>query len=43
MLHKVYAALEMGINWNNASQSGLDRIIKVSGIDSLKQAQLMGV
>jgi len=42
MLHTIYAALEMGINWTQPSQSGLDRIIKVSGADCLKQAHLMG-
>ncbi|MBT5630181.1 MAG: hypothetical protein HOJ17_07880, partial [Oceanospirillaceae bacterium] len=42
MLHTIYAALEMGINWTQPSQSGLDRIINVSGADCLRQAQLMG-
>ena len=42
MLHTIYAALEMGINWTQPSQRGLDRIINVSGADCLKQAQSSG-
>lgn len=40
--HTIYAALEMGINWTQPSQLGLDSIIKVSGAECLQQAQLTG-
>jgi len=41
-LHTIYAALEMGHNWTQPSQRGLDRIISVTGGECLQQAQETG-
>jgi len=41
-LHTIYAALEMGHNWTQPSQRGLDSIISVTGGECLQQAQEKG-
>ena len=42
VLHTLYAALEMGLNWTQSSQRGLDHIISVTGGECLQQAQATG-
>ena len=42
VLHTIYAALEMGHNWTQPSQRGLDRIVSVTGGDCFQQAQEKG-
>ncbi|MFT5068902.1 MAG: KDO2-lipid IV(A) lauroyltransferase [Candidatus Paceibacteria bacterium] len=42
LLHTIYAALEMGINWTQPSQRGLDSIKAVQGSACLSQAQSKG-
>ncbi len=42
LLHTIYAALEMGINWTQPSQQGLDSIKHVIGAEFLQQAQAEG-
>jgi len=41
-LHTIYAALEMGLNWTQSSERGLDRIMSVTGGECLQQAQGKG-
>ncbi|MGY8861023.1 MAG: lysophospholipid acyltransferase family protein [Pseudomonadales bacterium] len=42
LLHTTYAALEMGINWTQSSQCGLDSIKAVHGAECLSEAQSKG-
>jgi KDO2-lipid IV(A) lauroyltransferase len=40
--HTIYAAFEMGINWTQPNQRGLDSITTVTGLGCLQQAQATG-
>jgi KDO2-lipid IV(A) lauroyltransferase len=42
LLHTIYAALEMGINWTQKSQRGLDSIKSINGEVCLREAQERG-
>ena len=42
LLHTIYAALEMGINWTQTSQRGLDSIKSINGEVCLREAQDQG-
>jgi KDO2-lipid IV(A) lauroyltransferase len=40
--HTIYAAFEMGINWTQPNQRGLESIMTVTGLECLQQAQTTG-
>lgn len=42
LLHTIYAALEMGVNWTQPSQRSLNSINQVSGLQCFEQAQAKG-